>query len=292
VQTVEKSKRVSFENILFATDFSSHSDAALPYALSIARKYGSKIFPVHVVCLSPFPNSAPTLALQAIAAQAVREAKASIAKLEPRWGGISHEAIIRKGELADQLSAIIAEKGINLIVAGTRGRTGVSKFLMGSVAEKIFRQAPCPVLTVGPNVSGEPGAIVDIHAILLPVDFSPESMAAAPYAISLALENQARLYLLNVTEEPVDLETEESLKSRLLSLVPQGTELLCEPKAYVSCGQAPQQILELAEELAVDLMVLGVKQTPRFPSATTHLAMATAYKVVSDAICPVLTVRG
>ena len=291
MQTIESSKRVSFENILFATDFSSHSEAALPYALSIARKYGSKLFPVHVISLSPFPNSAPTLALQSIAAQAVREAKAAIAKLEPRLGGILHEAIIRKGDLAEQLSSIIADQKIDLIVAGTRGRTGVSKFLMGSVAERIFRQAPCPVLTVGPNVSGEPGAIVDIHSILLPVDFSAESLAAAPYAISLAQENQARLYLLHVTDALVDRETEESLKSRLMGLIPQGTKLLCEPKAYVSSGQAPLAILALAEELAVDLMVLGVKQTPRFPSATTHLAMATAYKVVSDAICPVLTVR-
>jgi nucleotide-binding universal stress UspA family protein len=292
MQTLAIAKRVSFENILYATDFSSHSAAALPYALSIARKYGSKVFAVHVISLSPFPNSAPTLALQAIAAQAVREAKAAIAHLEPRLKGVSHEAIIRKGELLEQLSAIIAEKRIDLIVAGTRGRTGVSKVLMGSIAEKIFRQAPCPVLTVGPNVSGEPGAIVDSHSILLSIDFSPESLAAAPYAISLALENQARLYLLHVTENLVDREAEESLKTRLLGLIPQDTELLCEPKAYISSGQAPQKILELADELAVDLMVLGVKRTPRFPGAATHLAMATAYKVVTEAICPVLTVRG
>ena len=66
---------VSLKNILYATDFSRYSDAALPFALSIARRYGSKIFAVHVVSLSPFANTSPTQAWQALVAQGVREAR-------------------------------------------------------------------------------------------------------------------------------------------------------------------------------------------------------------------------
>lgn len=283
--------RVSLRNILYATDFSKHSNAALPYALSIARKYESTLFVVHVISLSPFPHSSPTLAWQAMSDQAVREAKTAIRSLEPLLKGIPHEVLIRKGDVWSEICTVVGEKAIDLAIVGTHGRAGVSKVLMGSVAEKIFRHAPCPVLTLGPNVCGEPEAIVDLHTVLCPTDFSSESLAAIPYAISLAQENQARLYLLHVTESLVDKATEASLTARLAQLVPPEAELWCRPKAYVDSGSAAEKILNLAEELPVDLIVLGVKRTPRLPGAS-HLAMATSYTVVTEAICPVLTVRG
>ena len=283
--------QVPLKNILYATDFSGQSNAALPYALSIARRYRSQVFVVHVVSVSPFPSSSPTIALQAIAAQAVREAKEVMTKLEPQLGGIPHKILIRKGDISKELSQIVHEERIDLIVLGTHGRTGKSKVLMGSIAEEIFRQAPCPVLTLGPNVCGEPDVAVEMRTILYPTDFSSESLAAAPYAISMAQEHQARLYLLHVTDGPVDRATEGSLKERLLALIPQEAKLWCEPKAYVEYGTASEKILGLGEELAVDLILLGVKQTPRLAGASRHLATATAYSVVTRAICPVLTVR-
>ena len=284
--------RVPLKNILYATDFSGHSNAALPYALSIARKYGSKVFAIHVVSLSLFPRSSPTIALQAMAAQAVREAKEAMMKLEPQLEGIPHKNLIRKGDISKELSRIVDEERIDLIVLGTHGRAGISKVLLGSVAEEIFRQAPCPVLTVGPSVSGEPYVAVEMRTILYPTDFSSESLAAAPYAISMAQEHQARLYLLHVTDGPVDRAMEGSIKERLLALIPQEAKLWCEPKAYVDFGTASEKILSLGEELAVDLILLGVKRTPRIAGASRHLATATAYRVVTGAICPVLTVRG
>jgi nucleotide-binding universal stress UspA family protein len=286
------SARVQLTNILYATDFSGHSNAALPYALSIARKYGSKVFAVHVVSLSPFPSSSPTIALQAMAAQAVREAKEAMMKFDSQLRGIPHKVLIGKGDISKELSRIAAAEHIDLIVLGTHGRTGVSKVLMGSVAEKIFRQAPCPVLTVGANVCGEPDVAVEMRTILYPTDFSPDSLAAAPYAISIAQEHQARLYLLHVTKGPVDNATESSLKERLLDLIPREAKLWCEPKVYVEFGSASEKILGLGEELAVDIIVLGVKRAPRLAGASRHLAMATAYKVITGAVCPVLTVRG
>lgn len=285
------SARVPLQNILYATDFSRHSNAALPYALSIARKYGSTLFVVHVISQSPAPHSSSAGAGRAATDQAVREAKAAVKSLKPQLKGIPHEIIIRSGDVGSEICAVIGEKRIDLAVMGTHGRTKVSKVLMGSVAEKIFRHAPCPVLTVGPNVCGEPDAIVDLHNILCPTDFSSESLAAVPYAVSLAQENQARLYLLHVTESLVDKPTEAALTARLAQLVSPAAELSCQPKAYVDSGPAAEKILSLAEELPVDLIVLGVKRTPRLPSGA-HLAMATSYKVVTEAICPVLTVRG
>ena len=292
MQPKMSSEHISLKNVLFATDFSKHSDDALPFVISIARKYGSTVFAAHVHSTSPLGGHPPTVELQALASQAMKEGRASLEALEKPLVGIPHEFIVRAGDVWGELSSILEAKGIDLIVVGTHGRAGASKLLMGSAAERIFRESPCPVLTVGPNVSGEPGSIADIHTILYPTDFSPESMAAFPYAVSLAQEDQARLYLLHVLTEPVDELQEAFLRSRVRALIPPDTRLWCEPRAFIESGDPAQVILEMAEELAVDLIVLGTKHVSRFAGTKTHLGMATAYKIVRQAICPVLSVRG
>lgn len=282
--------QVSLKNILYATDFSRYSDAALPFALSIARKYGSKLFAVHVVSLSPFANSSPTQAWQELVAQALREAQEAMNHAKGRWNHVPHETLLRRGDIWNELSKVIQEDAIDLVVCGTHGRSGVSKILMGSVAEGIYRHARCPVLTIGPNVSGEPESVGDIHSILYPTDFSPESLAAVPYAVSLAQENQARLYLLYVTATAESPEVERELAGRLRSLVPPEANLACAPKAFVDVGEPAPCITTLAEELRVDLIVLGPRRLSRF-AGSGHLPGSTAQYVVSKAICPVLTVR-
>jgi nucleotide-binding universal stress UspA family protein len=286
------SAQICLKRILFATDFSAHSTDALPFVISIAKKYGSTVFVAHVHCTSPLGGVPPTVELQALATQAMKEARASMRELEGPLRGIAHEFIVCNGDVWDELSFIVEKKGIDLIVLGTHGRAGASKLLMGSVAERILRQAPCPVLTVGPNVSAEPGSVADIHSILYPTDFSIESLAALPYAVSLAQEDHSRLYLLNVLPEPVDELQAEFPRSRLRALIPPETKLWCEPKVFLESGDPAQVILEFAEELAVDVIILGTKHVSRFAGAKTHLGMATAYKIVRQAICPVLSVRG
>ncbi|MGD0964231.1 MAG: universal stress protein [Candidatus Acidiferrales bacterium] len=278
------------ENVLYATDFHGHSAKALPYALSIARRYGSTVYLVHVIAMSPFSSPGPTGSLRAIESQAIREAKESGAELSLVCGQIPNEVVIRKGDIWKELSAVVEQKRINLIVVGTHGRQGVRKMIMGSVAEKIFRHAPCPVLTIGPRIHGEPDRFDDLHSILLPMDFSPESLSAVSYATSLTQANQARLYLLHVTSSSDDVPA-ASVKQALQNLTPPGSKLSFAPKALVESGVPSETILDVAEELAVDLIVLGVKRPSILQGTSTHQAMATACKVVSGAGCPVITVR-
>jgi nucleotide-binding universal stress UspA family protein len=211
-------------------------------------------------------------------------------RVKARCKEIPHDTLIRRGEIWAELAKIVEEKEIDMVVCGTHGRTGVNKMLLGSVAENIYRHAPCPVLTVGPNVAGEPDSLGDIHTILYPTDFTSESIAAVPYAVSLARENQARLYLLHVTESPVSAAAEDELARRLRDLVPRDAELSCAPKAFVDSGEPARKITDLAEELMVDLIVLGPRR-PRVLPASNHLPATTASYVVSRAICPVLTIR-
>jgi nucleotide-binding universal stress UspA family protein len=281
---------VAIRNILFPTDFSRESMSALPYALAMARKYGSKLYPVHISAEPPGAPASVREGIDALRAWPQDKTEQGIALLQAQLPHIPYEMIFRTGDIWAELSEIISAKQIDLIVTGTHGRSGIGKLLAGSVAETIFRHAACPVLTVGPAVSGEPGSIADLHEILFATDFSESSLVALPYAISLAQQDQARLYLLHVAQ-PSATAPEVPLESRLRNLVPPTIELACEPKVFVQYGLPAQEILEFADELAVDLIVLGVRHPPFYLEATRHLRLATTYTVASQAVCPLLTVR-
>ena len=295
IELLAKGTKVALDNILFATDFSAASNAALPYVLKMAREYGSKTYVAHVVSFGTFANLPPD-ACQALAEQEERRARQEMARLGSRFEGVRYEGLVRTGDIWMSLADIIEEKDIDLVVVGTHGRSGVRKLLMGSVAEEIFRQATCPVMTVGPNVVADPAEVAEMHEILYATDFTPESLVAAPYAISLAEEHQAHLSLVHVVEkvEPGRKDPEQTvvgLTERLLELVPPEAELWCEPRPFVEYGPPVERILGLADQRHADLIVLGVR-SGKYLGASTHLPMATADNIVAEAKCPVFTVRG
>jgi nucleotide-binding universal stress UspA family protein len=260
--------------------------------VSVARNYGAKIYALHVL---PEPLGVPAAVregLHAIRTEPKNEGGDGVADLVARLSRVPHEILSRKGDIWDEVARTVSAHKIDLIVMGTHGRSGVGKVLMGSVAERVFRQASCPVLTIGPAVSGEPSSIADLHEILFATDFSPESLSALPYAISLAEEHDARLYLLHVADSALDPEAETIVKSRMRNFIPKSAKLSSEPKAFVEYGAPAERILAVAEELATDLIVLGVRRIPLHFEPSTHLPLATAYKIVSQAVCPVLTIRG
>lgn len=295
MEVLEKNTKVALDNILFATDFSAPSTAALPYVLKIAREYGSKTYIAHVVSSGTYANLPPE-AWQTLIEQEEHRAGEELARLGSRFEGVPYEALLRTGDIWMSLADIIQKKHIDLVVVGTHGRSGVRKLLMGSVAEEILRQATCPVMTVGPNVVVDPAKVVEMREILYATDFSPESLTAAPYAISLAQEHQAQLSLVHVVEKTEagrkdPKQTVVGVTERLLELVPPEAELWCQAKPFVEFGTPAERILELAEHRHADLIVLGVRSGTHL-GASTHLPVATAHKIVAQAKCPVFTVRG
>ena len=294
MKAVQSQARLSLKNILFCTDFSSDTDVVLPYAAELARHFGAKLFAVHVrfgdqYAFIPEGGPFPT-------ALSDDRIYTNLSAMVNRFPGVEHEVLVEEGEVWPALASVIREKEIDLIVIGTRGRTGIKKVLLGSEAEKIFRQAPCPVMTVGPQLSRHLPRGGEISEILYATDLSTESMIATPYAISLAQEYQAHLTLLHViTPQQVgDLVSPHELiasSERLLhNMVPAEAEVWCEPRCVVEQGDPAAKILEIADHKRVDLIVLGVRR-PSVLGAATHLPGATAYKVVTQATCPPLTVR-
>lgn len=272
--------RISFKNILFATDLSYLAEAALPYVVETARLYGSRVYAVHV---------------RHHRATWDRPEQNAVASLEERLKDVPHEVLVQEGDANSTLLRLIGEKNIDLVVLSTHGRTGLGRVLLGSVAEKIFREAPCPVLTVGPHLARDPQWILKIKEILYATDMTPVSQGAAKYAISLAQENQARLTILNVqpSAKPGELIESEHYATatlrQLQELVPEEAQLWCEPYCLVEQGDPAEKILDVAARYRADLIVLGIR--PHDVGMATHIVRPTAHRVVAGATCPVLTAR-
>ena len=289
--------RIQLKNILFATDFSPASGAAVPYAAELAKHYGAKLYALHVHPSVVNPMTPPGT-WAALERAVVAEEQQQRRQLLGTFAGVEPEVLIKEGDLRSNIAGVVAAHDVDLIVMGTRGRSGIRKFMLGSSAEEIFRQAPCPVLTVGPHAPSEPKQGEEFSRILYASDFSPESVAAAPYAISLAQEYQAYLTLLHVIEEPKVEELVHpsdlvAASTQLLrNLVPADAELWCAPEYVVERGITVNKILEVAAAHKADLIVLGMRKPSSSPRAATHLPITNAHKIVSQAACPVLTVRG
>lgn len=140
--------------ILFATDFSCSSEAALQYATSLAHDSGAQILIVHVE-EPPTPYVANEYAIS----EAMDSAKRQLAKLlsgvVPSDSAVRYEHRLLLGEPAREIVQLAVQEDVDLVVMGTHGRTGLSRLLMGSVAETVVRRAHCPVLTVK-----QPGPVV------------------------------------------------------------------------------------------------------------------------------------
>lgn len=299
MQAIEAGKRIALKEILFATDFSSCSDAALPYALSVARRQGAFLNAVYVGTpdsdlLFMSPESWP-----AAIEEQTKKTKGHIDHLDQQLKGVPHRVLTPKGNVADTILRVVDENKIDLLVLGTHGRKGLGKLVLGSVAEEVFRRAPCPVLSVGPNLSSRTGSDARFQRILFATDFSEDSLAALPYAFSLAEEDQSQLALLHVVEQPAagvsDLEEcKASLLLRLKELIPPEAELWCRAECLVEFGRQfarpAEHIWEVARDQAADLIVLGVRPLHGKSGLFTHLASTTA-QILTQAECPVLTVR-
>jgi nucleotide-binding universal stress UspA family protein len=277
--------RLRFENILYATDLSFAAERALPYALEIARRYGATIYVVHVIQPDVYPLVPPSAWSKMAETEAVFREE-SKRDLEEQLQSVPHEIIFRPGKTWPILSQLIEEKQIDLVVFSTHGGGGLQKLIFGSVADDIFRSSPCPILAVGPSVRIKPRANAELNRILYATDFKTESLAAAPYAISLAQEHRAQLVLLHSIEDGGDV---SAILHTLKQLVPFGAELRTDPVCIVERGAPASKILEVAEAHGADLIMLGIQNNIK--NFGKHLLRPGIFQIVAGATCPILMVR-
>ena len=304
-----------FRHILVATDFSEASRRALCDALVWAVENHARLSVMHVLQADwnyAALESPPELDLARIDAE--KRIRALVDELGPVPNFDS--VVVKHGPVAEAAAAVIAEGAVDLLVIGTRGRGGLQKLALGSVAEELLRVTPCPVMTIGPKadiatISYGPG----FHRILFATDFGKASANALPLALALAKAHQAKLVLLHMIPPmpattgslsayaPATLAADElqewegtsrrrALK-QLKECLPAETGLEQEPEYVVGTDFLPEGILSAVSKFKIDLIVMGANRTGLARAvAAAHVPWAAVHEVVRTAPCPVLTVAG
>jgi nucleotide-binding universal stress UspA family protein len=308
-RSAQPSSALSIKNVLFATDFSATSESALPYATAICRRFRSTLHLAHVLSeasLLMMTGGVDYVSMGTIYEDAHNEAKEKLDQIAAHFETIPHHNYVRHGVVWKNLAEIIEQNEVDLIVVGTHGRTGLGKLLLGSVAEDILRHASCPVLTVGPKVSGRAKlpafrnqdsdlapVELELRHIVFATNFAKDAARMAHEAAMLADEFHGRLTLMHVMEDYRHLGSkpepiEESLQ-KLRELIPAKAELQYIPETLLEFGHASERILKAAEEREADMIILGARAHSEIGS--THLPWSAAHHVIAQAHCPVLTIR-
>lgn len=290
--TVPQVTRLSLKKILFPTDFSPASRAALPFAQALAEVYGSTILVAHSIAPQS-QHSAVTDHFLGANDQAWRNARRKLDEFmeDRRIAPLPVITALHRGEVADVIFAIIQEHEVDLVVLGTHARHGGAKIMLGSQAEKIYRTATCPVLTVGPKA--QRAQSWELRRILCPLDPAEDPEPVLHYALSLAEEKQAEFIVLQAAplvpwqHRP---SVEQHCWRAIEGLIPESAKDWCTPQVVIRWEHPAEAIICAARERQVDLIVMSVHKS-RAASWSSHSPWPVASEVVSRAVCPVLTLR-
>ncbi|MDX1530735.1 MAG: universal stress protein, partial [Rhodothermales bacterium] len=187
---------LQIQTLLFPTDLSACAERAFAHASHLAQASGARVHALHVRPPgTPALQSGTLLPLSlADVADDLRLPEGGAGSSGPDAADVVEAQVERENEVEAILDYARAHEA-DLIVMGTHGRRGLDRALAGSVAERVVREASCPVLTVRhcPEAA--------VHRVLVPTDFSGRAREAAAYAVELAKAYGARLELLHVVEE-------------------------------------------------------------------------------------------
>jgi len=296
------------QNIVVPLDFSTPALKALDYALALASTKRATVEVVYVFQpSSPIvgPEMLPVMVDETGAVEECRKRLDVVVKSYENEGTPLKSQVLL-GRPAEEIVALARSSEADLIVISTHGRTGVGRSLLGSVAERVVRHAPCPVLVVRKHErdfavgSGKARLPLDVREILVPTDFSESSLRAVEYGRKFATQFGGKITLIHSipfppifhgkgTHDPrsISAERRETARSRLNELANNllPAELRREP--VVCVGSPLAQIPDYASIENFDLVICGSGGHSRL-----HHAMlgSTAEGIVRLSACPVLVV--
>jgi nucleotide-binding universal stress UspA family protein len=294
------------KRILLATDFSRWARRAEDYACALACSWRASLTVLSVAEFPPGLNPAYSVNQQYLA-DLLKQASSHLVDLKGRAErrGIAVTTRVATGLPSEEVITVARAEDSDLLVVGTRGKTGLAHVLLGSTAERVVRGAPCPVLTVRMETADteDEGVLsrpVTLERILVPVDFSDCSLEALEYATVVAQQAKASLMLLHVLE-PVSYgldftlshirtgeEVRESWTKRLEELATSHQHPHVPVESRLRGGLPADSILDSAQTLPCDLIVMG---THGRRGLSHTLSGSVAEAVLRKARCPVLTVR-
>jgi nucleotide-binding universal stress UspA family protein len=295
---------LTVNRILLARDFSDVSDQALRYAVDLARRFDATLHLLYAEVLHKDPFGADTAGAGDTLSAQIRERLAQDVDQMPlvkRYPELDTVIDVRRDVAAAPAIMEYAEdEGVDLIVMGTHGRRGVGRFVLGSVAEEVVRQAPCSVMTVRADDTGTPPPTID--RMLVPVDLSEFTVPLHRAALEVAATYSAHIDLLHVIEPlpfPVPLVGAVTIHD----LVPDPTERSTEQLTrlvetvrhpdvsvtpHVTEGHAARSIIQQADALGADLIMMA---SHGLSGIEGFLLGSVTARVARRAHCPVFVAR-
>lgn len=298
-----------FRNILFPTDFSLHSHAALKYAAAFAREGRGRVLLLNVQDAN-VPANLLTLPEHVFQdqdnnwlLQLRSQAKELLA--DSLLNGVDAEALFLEGDPAKQVAQAAVDHGIDLITVATRDRSRLSRAFGGSIAEEIVAEAPCAVLAIRPpqhdfveHRSGQ--TQIRVNRVLVATNFRPSSVAATQLATGIANQHGAELhavYVIGDYFEQISVMFPEgglAALTRFRSHVEERMRNLSRTSGstvatHIVEGRPYQEIVKLASQIEADLIVLGTAVHGSL-FGNNQVLGSEIERVIRNAPCPVLCV--
>jgi len=288
-------RMLQIREILIPLDGSAEAESALPYLRDLAPKFGSR---VHILGVS---IGRKTRRVNRLIEDYINR---TANKLQS--DNIKAEPAIRYGVAADKILDFTAEKEIDLIIMTTHGRSGITRWWMGSVAEKVISEATAPVLLVR---SKRPGTtrVTDrlnlARKILAPLDGSDIGEAALPYAETMAANSRASISLLQVISPPGTVEANllggpdwrkfvkamhDAGENYLKSVAERLSGSSIKVNYEVASGDPADKIVEYAADKRISLIAMS---THGRTGVARWVLGSVADKVLHGAGIPILLVR-
>jgi nucleotide-binding universal stress UspA family protein len=297
-------KSLDLKSVLVATDFTEASDKAFLHGIAIARHYGATLYIVYVVSFSGFAL-AGIEAVGLAASASERDIDRYVNEMENsgKLNGVEVRSVVLTGNVDIQMEIFARTHRVDLIVASTHGRTGMSRLVFGSMAEMISKCCSCPVLTVGPHSTGPwlDNPADSGKPLLFATAFHRASAKAAPYAIALANDFERQLFVLHaIPSHRTHLLEKNSIahndyealaRAHLNELIPSEAQHKCAASFLVESCDPADGILRAARRIHATTIIMGAHRDS-ISDLSTRLPGSITNHVNREATCPVLTVRG
>jgi len=280
------------DQIVVATDFSPASITALSIASRVARIFKAKVTILHVFqYVAQHHYKVPVDWMIATIRSDVREKLGENKRVLSEAGIETEVRMIEGGVPAQEILNFAQSCGNPLLVIGTRAVGGMERFVLGSTAEEVLRQAHCPVITVGPHVTIPAGINPHFHRVLYATDFSEASLAAIPLVVAFQRPSGASLRVLHVSGDS-DLRTTagEQRFDPIRKVLRENLDHLCvgsEEYVILHGEVVSQAVVNEAERYPADLLILGVRRASAYAA---HVSPRIAFQTIAAAPCPVLSV--
>ncbi|MBN2357423.1 universal stress protein [candidate division KSB1 bacterium] len=296
----------ALEHILVPTDFSESSACAFKHALFLAKMHKSRVTVLNVVTLfeeggTDKKKASATLKLlyRRLKSKAMKNLKEFVA--EHKTERIKVNIVVESGfSIAEEIFRFIIDNNIDFVVAGTHGRRPLAKMLMGSVAEKLVKAAPCPVMVVKADSFSK--SFSGYHRILVGVDFSDYSLRALQLAHEISVPEMT-IHVMHVIEDvwPANYKVmkgqtmtkfipdlQSSAAAELKKVISKIKGKKCKFVSVLEIGRIIDKLAVYAKNEEINLIILGIKGMMTDESIPMG---SVPERIIRKSTCPVIIVE-